>query len=543
MVYLVGAGPGQADLLTLRACQCLKRADLVIYDRLVPARLLDIAAPSAERLCINDLGARHVERGPHIQERLIAAARQGKRVVRLKGGDPLLFGRGGEEAEALAAAGIPFEIIPGVTAALGAAAFAGIPLTHRSYASAVAFVAGHEDSAKKESAVDWHLLARFPGTIVVYMGIGRLQEIVASLVESGKDPLTPAAAIQQATLGMQRTIVGELANLPQRVQDANLEAPAVVIVGDVVRARPTLNWFESLPLFGKRVLVTRPQRQSGAFLARLEELGATPILLPVVEICPPADWTPVDLAIDNLDRFDWLVFTSVNGVNFFLHRLREKKLDLRALGRISIAVIGPGTARALADFNLIADLVPEEYRSESLASALSEKVRGKRVLLARADQGRDLLRLELEKVAQVTQVVVYRQMEVESAPAAGAEIIRKGQVDFVALTSSNIARALLGGLDNEARRRIQGGQVRLVSISPVTSAAICEMGLGVAGQAVDFTPEGVIDAIVALAKGKPCPSPDVAKCVPAEIAKEGGRDHDDDIDDGTDAFAKGELEE
>jgi uroporphyrinogen III methyltransferase/synthase len=497
-VYLVGAGPGDPGLLTLRAVECLGRADLVLYDRLVPISLLDFAPSGARRVCVNDLACHHPERVPLIHRAMIDAARQGQCVVRLKGGDPFVFGRGGEEAEALHQAGITYEIVPGVTAALGAAACAGIPLTHRDHASAVALVTGHEQPDKDESALDFTALARFPGTLVFYMGVSRLSQVVQALIDHGKDADTPAAAIARATTAAQQTLTAPLHTLPRAVEEAGIRPPALVFVGSVVTFRDDLAWFESRPLFGQRVLVTRPRHQAGSLARRLEELGAEAILLPAVEVREPADWAPVDRALADLSRFDWLVFTSANGVHFFVKRLRQTGRDLRALGSLSLAAIGPATADALRGYHLEPDLVPPEYRSESLASALREKVAGKRVLLARADRGRELLREELAAVAEVEQVAVYSQIDALTEGTEGLERLRRGEVDCVTLTSSNIARALLRSLDPDTRTRILEGKVRLVSISPVTSVAIRELGFPVAAEASEYVTEGVVKALLEL---------------------------------------------
>src|SRR5438445_5834208 len=275
-VFLVGAGPGHPGLLTLRAVECLSQADLVLYDRLVSPRLLDYAPDAAECVCVTELAEHHVERCPHVNQTLLEAARQGKRVVRLKGGDPLVFGRGGEEAETLREAGIPFEVVPGVTAAVAAAAYAGIPLTHRLHASAVAFVTGHEHPGKPDSSLDWPVLARFPGTLVIYMGMSRLPMIVQALIEHGKPADTPAAVVHWSSIGAQRTVEAPLRDLPEAVQRAGVTAPAIIIIGSVAALRSKLAWFEDRPLFGKRVLVTRPRHQAGELVHRLEELGAGP---------------------------------------------------------------------------------------------------------------------------------------------------------------------------------------------------------------------------------------------------------------------------
>jgi uroporphyrinogen III methyltransferase/synthase len=498
-VFLVGAGPGHPGLITIRAVECLAQADFVLYDQLVPRRLLDYAPAAAERLCVSALARRHADRCPRVHQTLIDAARQGKCVVRLKGGDPFVFGRGGEEAEALRRAGIPYEIVPGVTSGLAAAACAGIPLTHRLHASGVALVTGHEDPAKATSAVDWANLAHFPGTLVVYMGLSRLPLLVQALIENGKPPETPAAAIQWGTTGDQRTVEAPLADLPAAVKAAGLTAPAILVIGAVVALRSQLAWFERRPLFGKRVLVTRPRHQAEELVRRIEDLGATVLVLPVVEIREPSEWGPVDRALGDLSRYQWLVFTSANGVHATVRRLRHLGRDLRALGALRLAAIGPGTADALRGYWLEPDLVPAEYRSEALAAALHERARGQRILLARADRGRDVLREELAAVAEVEQVAVYSQVDAAEIDAYLVDALRRGEIDFITLTSSNIARGLVRVLDETCKARIAAGEVKLVSISPVTSAAVRELGLPVAAEATTYTTDGVVDALRKLA--------------------------------------------
>jgi uroporphyrinogen III methyltransferase/synthase len=505
MVSLVGAGPGHPQLLTLWAVECLRRADLVLYDRLVSPALLEHAPPEARQVCVTELPGAHPERGPQVQEMMIDAARRGLRVVRLKGGDPFVFGRGGEEAEALRAAGVAYEIVPGVTAALGAAACAAIPLTHRLHASAVAFVAAHEQPDKPDSRLDWKALAAFPGTLVFYMPVGHLAHLVENLLAHGKPAYTRAAAVKWAATNRQHTAEAPLAGLPEAVRQAGLAAPAVVLVGDVVTLRPRLAWFESRPLFGKRVLITRPRHQAGALAHRLEDLGAITSVLSVVEVREPADYAAIDDALARLDRFQWLVFTSANGVHALVQRLRQTGRDLRALGRLRFAVIGPATADALRTYHLNPDLVPAEYNSEGLADALRETARGGRVLLARADRGVDVLRQRLAEVAEVEQVAVYSQ--VDAAVPQGHEALaalRAGEMDYVTLTSSNIARALAAALDADTRELVRAGRVGLVTISPRTSAVMRELGLPVAAQAREYTSDGVAAALCELARGGRC---------------------------------------
>jgi uroporphyrinogen III methyltransferase / synthase len=389
--------------------------------------------------------------------------------------------------------------VPGVTAALGAAAYAGLPLTHRTHASAVAFVTGHEKPGKAESLLDWAALARFPGTLVVYMGVARLPQLVRNLLDNGMSPDTPAAAVQWATTGRQRTAEAPLGGLTEAVEKAGLKAPAVLVIGATAALRPRLAWFEKRPLFGKRVLVTRPRHQAGDMVRRLEQLGAVVYVMPTVEVRPPADWAPVDRALADLARYQWLVFTSANGTHFFLRRLRETGRDVRALGPVRLAVIGPATADALREYQLEPDLVPPEYRSESLAAALKERAAGQRVLLARADRGRDLLRQELSAVAEVEQVAVYSQVDAAEIDLELLEQVNQGHIDYITLTSSKIAEALIRLLEPTARRRIRSGEVQLVSISPVTSAAIRRLDLPVAAEAAEFTAAKVVEALTALA--------------------------------------------
>lgn len=499
-VYLVGAGPGHPGLLTLRAVECLGQADLVLYDKLVPPRILEYAPPSAERRCVTELAAHHIERCPLVNQTMIEAVRQGKCVVRLKGGDPFIFGRGGEEAEVLRQAGIPYEIVPGITSGLAAAICAGIPLTHRSFSSAVALVTGHENPGKQESALDWAVLARFPGTLVIYMGVSRLPQIVQTLIDEGKAAETPAAVVQLASTGDQRTVEAPLQDLPDAVQAAGLSSPAIVLIGEVVALRSRLAWFEDRPLFGKRVLVTRPRHQAGDLVRRLDQLGAVSFVLPAVEIREPADWSQVDLALRNLGQYQWLVFTSANGVKAFLDRLRKTGRDWRALGGVRLAAIGPATAEALRGYYLEPDLVPPVFNSESLAEELKDRVAGKRVLLARADRGREVLRQELATVARVDQIAVYAQVDAIDPQAEAFDCLRRGEIDYVLLTSSNIARALLRALDAPSGARIRTGQVQLVSISGVTSAAIRELEFPVGGEASEATMAGMVETLVTLAQ-------------------------------------------
>lgn len=505
-VFLVGAGPGSPGLLTVRAAEVLGRADLVLHDQLVPERLLDLAPPAAVKVCVRDLPGRHPDKYPYIQDLLIDAAREGKTVVRLKGGDPLVFGRGGEEAEALRAAGIAYEIVPGVTAAVAAGASLEIPLTHRKHASALALVTGHELPNKPGSRLDWKAIAAFPGTLAIYMGIARLPVIISELLKYGKDPDTPAGIVERASCGDQRSVFARLADLEDARRNAGLEAPGLILVGEAVAHRAPHAWSEARPLFGRRVLVTRPAHQAAGMVRKLEELGAVVSRLSPVEVREPADLGPLDRALGEVGdgKWDWLVFTSANGVRAVLNRLDQLGRDLRDLGRVKLAAIGPKTAGVLREFRLRADVVPPAaFSSEGLAAALVPHVTGRRVLLARANRGRELLREELAKVATVEQVTAYDQVDAVPAADPVFDALRRGEIRYVTLPSSNIARAVLGAFDEIIRGRVERGEVRLVAISPETGKAVRELGFPVAAEADVFTEDGLIAAVTHLARTDP----------------------------------------
>lgn len=496
-VYLVGAGPGDPGLLTLRAVECLAQADFVLHDYLTSPRVLDYVPAAAELLCVDRLPGEHPQRWPHIHQKLIDEARKGKVVVHLKGGDPLIFGRGGEEAEGLRAAGIPYEIVPGVTAAFAAGAYAEIPLTHREHASAIAIVTGHEHPGKAPSRLDWAALAQFPGTLAVYMAVARLGVIAAELVARGKPADTPAALVHKASTGEQQTIVGTLTTIEDRVRLAGVTSPALVLIGPVAGLKPAASWFEARPLVGLRVLVTRPRHQALPFMRQLELLGAVPFLLSAIEFQPPTDGDPADAAIRRLREgdHDWVVFTSANGVTAFLQRLTALDFDARAFGRAKIAAIGPATAAALAEYHLVADLTPAaDLSSEHLAARLVEPCRGKRVLIAQAEEGRVFLRDRLREVATVDTVAVYRQVESVDAKSDVFDRLRRGEIHAVTLTSPNIAKAFLAACDETVRNRFRDGHTSLVANSTRLKGQLMDMGFP-AVAAPNPTAEGLIAAL------------------------------------------------
>ncbi len=490
-VYLVGAGPGDPGLLTLRGVECLGRADVVLYDYLVNPAILTHAKEGCELVCLGHHKAERTVPQDAINARMIEAAVQGKTVVRLKGGSPDVFGRGAEEREALREAGVPCETVPGITAALAAAAYAEIPITHGSHSSAVALVTGHERRCKEGPALDYEALARFPGTLVVYMGVTTARTWSEALIRGGMAPTTPVAIVRRSTLPDQQTIRCDLQGVADVIAARALRPPAVIIVGQVAASGPEISWFQSRPMFGRRVLVTRPREQAASLAGRLRELGAEVLVEPAIRITDPPDWAPVDAALARLDRYDWLVFSSSNGVRSVMERLLATGGDLRRLRHLRLAAIGPGTAEELQGYHLRPDLVPDEYRAEALAEALAREAAGRRVLLARASRGREVLAEQLRQAgASVDQVVVYLSSDVQDPEPAVAAALTEGRIDWITVTSSAIARSLAAMFGDDLRR------ARLASISPVTSSVLRGLGFEPAVEADPYTMDGLIDAIL-----------------------------------------------
>lgn len=488
-VYLVGAGPGDPGLITLRGAECLRRAQVVLYDYLVNPQILEHASPQAEIVCLGRHGQGRMLSQDAVNERLVAEALSGKIVVRLKGGDPAIFARAAEEIAGLTAAGIEFEVVPGITAALAAASYAGIPVTHRDAASAVALVTGHECD-KEQPALDYAALAAFPGTLVFYMGVTSAAHWTSALIEAGKPSATPAVIIRRCSWPDQQTHRCTLGTVAKQVAARKLRPPAMVIVGEVAGLEPAVCWFTSRPLFGVNVLVTRPPGQSEPLRSRLHELGAHVLLQPAIEIGPPDCWEAADAVFERLHEFDWLVFSSANGVEHLIDRIWTAHGDLRKLGRIRLAAIGPGTAEKLASYRLKADLVPPEYRAEALADVLIAEAASGRVLLVRASRGREVLAERLRAAgAHFEQVVVYHSRDVTAPDREIVELLRQDRIDWVTVTSSAIARSLAGMFGADLRR------ARLASISPVTSATLREVGFEPAIEASIYTMDGLVDAI------------------------------------------------
>ncbi len=476
-VYFVGAGPGDPGLLTLRGAQYLGEADVVLYDELLDRRLLDLASPTAERIGVGHRGGDGRRALEHVFELLITHARAGKRVVRLKGGDPYVFGRGGEEALAVRDAGIPFEVVSGVSAASGVLAYAGIPLTHRNLAAIAVLVTGHEDPTKDSPSVNWHDLAVLDATLVIFMGNRRLADIAEALIAGGRDADTPTAVIEWGTWPSQRTVVGSLQTITGEVKAGGLHSPALIVVGEVVSLREQLSWFEAKPLFGRRVLITRSREQSGSLQLLLESEGAAVTGLPVLDIQPPDDWSPVDETISNLTRFDWVVFTSPNSVDYFFLRMHHFGLDSRALGGVAVASVGQATAEALHSRGVTPDLVPEKQSQEGLSAAFEQiPVDGTAILVPASSIGRTLLDDALrERGAEVSRVVAY-----QNRPPAPSEIewpaaLEQGDIDLFVFASPSSVHNFYTVVGDRARALLS--EKAIASIGPTTSQALTEVGL------------------------------------------------------------------
>ena len=497
MVYLVGAGPGDPGLLTVKARACLEKADAVVYDYLADSRILALVPESTERIYVGKSAGNHAMKQEDISKLLVNLAQEGKCVVRLKGGDPFVFGRGGEEALLLAENGLPFEIVPGVTSAIAVPAYAGIPVTHRGVAVSFAVVTGHEDPTKDASGLDWQKLATGVDTLVFLMGVGNLPAITAELMRHGRAGDTPAAVIRWGTRPEQETLITTVERAADDVAKAQLKPPAIFLVGEVVRCREKLRWFDApdtRPLFGKRVLVTRARAQASKLAEGLEALGAACLEVPAICIEEPSDGgAALDAAIGRLADYDWLIFTSANGVDRFFRALDAAGKDARALARAKVAAIGPATAARLAACGIRADRVPAEYRAEAVVDALKGDVRsGTRVLLARAEEAREVLPESLRALgAEVTVAAAYCTRQAEADGAALARKLADGEIDIVTFTSSSTVKNLCAILGSAEPLR----HARCVAIGPITAKTCEALGVKLAAVAEEYTIEGLIETI------------------------------------------------
>ncbi|MEE4136441.1 MAG: uroporphyrinogen-III C-methyltransferase [Desulforhopalus sp.] len=505
-VYLVGAGPGDPGLITVRGKSLLERAEVVVYDYLASKKLLKHVPAGAELIYVGKKGGtEHSHSQEEINRMLVDIAHSGKNVVRLKGGDPFIFGRGGEEVEQLQRAGIAFEVVPGVTSATAAATYAGIPITHRDYTASVAFITGHEDPTKENSNIDWAKLATGVGTLVVYMGIKNLPIIVDNLIRHGRSPETPVAVVRWASTPEQRSVVGTLATISQVVADEGIKPPSLIIVGEVVNLRSTIDWYEKRPLFGKKIIVTRTREQASELVAGLEEYGANCLEYSTINIKPVESYAILDSEMERLQEYHWILFTSLNGVKYFFERLFAKGMDSRDMKGPDIAAVGKSTADLLLNYGINADLIPNTFTGEGLAqSLLDQGVEGRNILIPRALQAREILPETLRGAgAQVTVAPVYQNCPGEGDQEGLRRELHSGGVEMVTFTSSSTVRnfiEMLGITDQEELRRLLAG-VKIAAIGPITAKTVTDRGLKVDIQPEKHTIPGLIDAIVAYYNG------------------------------------------
>jgi len=490
--YLAGAGPGDLGLVTLRVKELVEQAEVVVFDYLCNPEILRWAPREAEIIYAGKKAGQHTLKQPEINALLVEKTAAGKKVVRLKGGDPLMFGRGGEEAEALVDAGLRFEIVPGVTSAIAAPAYAGIPVTHRDHASQLTIFTGHEDPTKEESSLDYARIASAPGTKVMLMGVERLGVIMTKLQEHGLPATTPVALVRWGTTGRQQSIAGTVADIADRVAQAGFAAPAVAVIGAVATLRDKLGWFEKRPLFGKRIVVTRTRHQAGALTSRLRELGADVYELPTIRIEPPSDPRAFAESVVHAHQYDWIVFTSPNGVTAFFERFFEIRSDARELGGVRIAAIGPATAAKVKEYRFAVDLQPKEFVAEAVVKAFEEQgsIENQTVLLARAEQARDVLPDELAKLGAIVDIAaVYRTVPETGDVAGGIERFRNEGADLITFTSSSTAENFMA-----LKLPLPAG-LKTASIGPITSKTMRELGLSVDVEAARYDIPGLVEAI------------------------------------------------
>lgn len=500
-VYLVGAGPGDIGLLTVKGMKCLQKAEVVVYDLHLNAQVLNYINHDAEFIYAGKRGGHHTMTQDEINDVLVKKAEEGKIICRLKGGDPFVFGRGGEEAEVLAKRGIRFEVVPGVSSAVAAPAYAGIPLTHRLYSSSFAVIPGYEDTTKEESAIDWAKLATGVGTIVVLMAVKNLDRLVRKLMENGRSPETPVAVVRWGTRPDQKTIVGTLKNIVSVVEGQEIKPPAVVVIGDVVKLRDTLKWYEDKPMFGHRILVTR-EHSTG--FEPLEDLGAEIIEFPTIEIVPPEDYDELDSAIENIDSYTWIIFTSANGVKYFLKRFFEKEKDIRDLKGIKLCAIGTKTAAEINKYGMKVDLIPEEFRAEGLIETFLKEVssqksgvslKGMKFLLPRAETAREVFPEKVRELGgEIDVPVAYRAIKPELHGKRLKRFLKEGRITVATFTSAATFNNFVEIIGSEAYELLKG--VSIAVIGPVTAKAIEKAGLKVDIMPKESTIEAMVEEII-----------------------------------------------
>ncbi|KPK03040.1 MAG: HemD protein [Nitrospira bacterium SG8_35_4] len=496
-VYIVGAGPGDIGLLTVKGLKCLQRAEVVVYDFHLNAQVLNYIHHDAELIYAGKRGGQHTMTQDEINATLVEKAKEGKTICRLKGGDPFVFGRGGEEAEVLAKEGIEFEIVPGISSAVAAPAYAGIPLTHRSYSSSLAIVPGYEDVTKKESSIDWSRLATGVGTIVFLMAVKNITRVCQKLVENGRSAGTPVAVIRWGTRADQTTLTGDLSSIPDIVRENEIKPPAVMVVGDVVRLRDTLKWYEERPLFGQRILVTR---EHSLGFEPLEELGAEIIEFHTVKIVPPESWDELDSAIDAIQSYDWLILTSGNGVHYFFRRLFEKRTDIRELKGIKICAIGSKTASMINKFGIKVDLVPDKFKAEGLIKSFEEHygeagLKNVRFLLPRAEVAREVFPDRIRELGGVIDVpAAYRAVKPHTHGRRLKRFLKEGKITIATFTSAATFNNFMEMMGEDAESLLQ--DVAISVIGPVTAQAIEKAGLKVSIMPKEATIEAMVNEII-----------------------------------------------
>ncbi|WP_300462006.1 uroporphyrinogen-III C-methyltransferase [Desulfobacula sp.] len=501
-VYLIGAGPGDPGLLTLKAKECIETADVVVYDYLASPFFLNYAGKDAQIIYVGKKGGDHTLTQEKINRLLVDKAKQGLNVARLKGGDPFVFGRGGEEAQMLLHHGVSYEVIPGVTSAIAAPAYAGIPVTHRDHTSFVSFITGHENPAKQNTSMQWDVFAKSHATLVFLMGVKNLDHIVTNLMDHGKPSDTPVALIQWGTTARQQTVTGTLKTIVEAVRQARLTSPAVIIIGQVVSLRDELAWFDKRPLFGKRIVITRARAQASDLVTKLSKLGALCIEIPTIQIDPPRDMAPLTASIEHIKQYDWLVFTSVNGVKFFFDTLFDMGKDVRVLGHLQFACIGPVTRDRLKDYGIISDILPETYRAESVVDAFSGiEINGKKVLLPRAKKARTILPDALRKMgARVDEVIAYETRLADERRQELIALLEDNAIDAITFTSSSTVSNFMSQLESTDAKKLLTNVVT-ASIGPITSDTARSLGIEPDIEAKAYTIQGLVDSLSAYYEG------------------------------------------
>jgi len=502
-VYLIGAGPGDPGLLTIKAKECIENADVVVYDYLASPFLLDYAKKDAQIIYVGKKGGDHTLSQDGINQLLVDKAKLGLDIARLKGGDPFVFGRGGEEAQMLLSYGVSYEVIPGVTSAVAAPAYAGIPVTHRDHTSFVSFITGHENPDKKETSMQWDIYARSNATLVFLMGVKNLENIAKNLINNGKSKDTPVALVRWGTTARQQTVTGTLETIVEKVKKAKLKSPAIIVIGNVVSLRDELAWFDKRPLFGKRIVITRARAQASSLVSKLTKLGAQCIEIPTIKIVPPEDISPLKKSIENIDNYDWLVFTSVNGVKFFFDTLFDMGKDVRVLGHLKFACIGPVTKERLQDYGIISDILPETYRAESVIKAFSNiELKNKKILLPRAKKARTILPEELTKMgAKVDEVIAYETLLDMNKKKELINLLQESKIDAVTFTSSSTVSNFISLLDSKDSRKLLKNIIT-ASIGPITSKTARSLDIEPEIEAEEYTIQGLVDSLLAYYESK-----------------------------------------